>query len=749
MLLEGARALHQAGRWQEAAVAYRRVLDTDPQNVEALHLFGALLNQAGQFAAAVEVMQRAVHCRPADPALRTNLGNALKDAGRLVDAQACFRAVLRDSPDFVAAQVSLGALLYGMRELAESEQWLRRATAAAPENAHAHNHLGMVLGDIEKFDEAIACFRRAVALRPDFGHAHYNLGVALAQRAQFEAAVESYRQALSLVSNSPSLHSDLGDALFSLGRTQEAEEAYRQALALEPSFALAHVGMGNLHRLAGRPADAEVHYRNAIRNAPDLAAAHSNLGLVLFEAGRPQEAEHFFQESLRLEPRLYQGHANHAHMLMRLGRLEEAERGFRQALEIRPDFADARSNLAFLLNHMPSRSPADIYAEHAEFGRHAGAPPSISFRNDREPERRLRIGYVSGDLRNHSVAFFIEPVLAHHDRTAVEVICYYNYPQADATTTRLRSYSQHWYDVFGLPHERLADLMRDHAIDILVDLSGHTANNRLLTFARRPAPVSATWLGYLNTTGLDTIGWRITDAVATPPGSLDRLHTEMLARLPQGQWCYRAPDPCPPTGALPMTKNGGCTFGAFSTATKINAQVVNLWCELLRGVPESRLVILLNGIQSVPSGYREAFRREGVEESRVELLPSKGFNDYLALHASVDVMLDTFPYTGGTTTCHALWMGVPVVSHAGETATSRGGASLLTAVGLDEFIADTHAGYISIAAGLAQDAARLAALRSTMRERMQESALMNEARFTRELESAYRAMWREWCATSN
>ena len=729
-------------------MAYGRVLDADPQNVDALHLFGALLNQAGQFAAAVEMMERAVHCRPADPVLRNNLGNALKDAGRLADAEACYRALLRDSPDFVPAQVSLGALLYGQRKLVEAEQWLRKATALAPQNAHAHNQLGMALGDIENFAEAIACFRRAVAIRPDFAHAHYNLGLALAQTAQLEAADESYRRALSLVSSSPPLHCDLADALTLLGRSEEAEAAYRDALALDPSFPPAHVGIGNLHRQAGRAADAETHYRKALETAPDLAVAHCNLGLVLFESGRPEEAEQRFQQSLRLEPRLYQGHANHAHMLMRLGQLEEAERGFRRALAIRPGFADGRSNLAFLLNHIPGRSAAEIYAEHAEFARHVGAPDAIPFRHDRDPDRRLRIAYVSGDLRNHSVAFFIEPVLARHNRAEFEVTCYYNSTQADPTTARLKSHVQHWYDVCGLPDERLAALIRDHAIDILVDLSGHTANNRLLTFARKPTPVSVTWLGYPNTTGLAAIGWRITDAVATPPGLLDRLHSETLARLTHGQWCYRAPDPCPPTVAPPMIKNGGCTFGAFSTATKINEQVIKVWCALLHRVPKSRLLIVLNGIQSVPAGYREAFQRAGIDESRVELLPSKGFNDYLAFHASVDVMLDTFPFTGGTTTCHALWMGVPVVSLTGDTATSRGGASLLTAVGLQELIAETPEAYVDIAVRLASSADLLAGLRGNMRERMQASPLMDAKRFTADIENAYRRAWLHWCSAA-
>jgi predicted O-linked N-acetylglucosamine transferase (SPINDLY family) len=357
----------------------------------------------------------------------------------------------------------------------------------------------------------------------------------------------------------------------------------------------------------------------------------------------------------------------------------------------------------------------------------------------------LRVGYVSADLRDHSVAFFIEPVLAARDRDEFHVTCYYNFPRADAVTARLRAQSDGWRDVAPLSDEALARLIREDGIDVLVDLSGHTAHNRLLTFARKPAPVQMTWLGYLNTTGLGAMDYRITDARACPPGPLDTLHSEALVRLPDSQWCYRAPAKSPEIAALPASAGKRITFGALTNLAKISAATIEVWSRLLRDDTKSQLRIAGRGMSAVEGAMRAAFERRGVAADRLELLEHGPFQDYLASHGSIDIMLDTFPYTGGTTTCHALWMGVPVVTLAGDTATSRGGASLLYAVGLPELVADTPNRYVETASALAADLGRLRALRATMRERMRSSPLMDEARFARNLEAAYRAAWRKWC----
>jgi predicted O-linked N-acetylglucosamine transferase (SPINDLY family) len=648
----------------------------------------------------------------------------------------------------VAAEISAALALHAQGRFAEAEKQLRSILVRQPRDAEAHNALGMVLGDLDRLAEAVASFRAALALQPNFPFALHNLGIALLASQQAGEAEQVLRQALALVPHYPVLQSDLGDALAALGRWDDAEALYRAALAAEPRLAMANLGLGNVLRQRGDLPGAEFVFREALKIEPTLARARSNLGLTLFDLGRPDEAERCFTQALEHEPALHTAHANFAHVLMSLGRLEEAERSYRRALELKPTLAVAHSNLALLLNHLPDRSAEDIYAQHREFDRRFGHPAQAGAHgNGREPERRLRIGYVSADLRHHSVAFFIAPLLARHDKSAFEVFCYYDRAQGDATTRRLRSYADHWSEVHALHDDALAELIRRDRIDVLLDLAGHTANNRLRAFARKPAPVQATWLGYLNTTGLDAIDWRITDKHATPEGPLDRLHSEKLARLPDSQWCYEPPAGCPAVSAPPSARNGFCTFAAFSTPAKINDRVIAAWSRLLRLVPDARLMIVANGLAAIPSGYRERFTRLGVDERRLQILTTRPFDEYLALHGSADVVLDTFPYAGGTTTCHALWMGVPVVSLAGGTATSRGGASLLHTVGLPDLVAENEPEYLSIAAALAAEPRRLASLRVGMRDRMRASPLMDSLRFAQNFESACRAMWREWCAS--
>jgi protein O-GlcNAc transferase len=364
-----------------------------------------------------------------------------------------------------------------------------------------------------------------------------------------------------------------------------------------------------------------------------------------------------------------------------------------------------------------------------------------------EPGRRLRIGYVSGDLREHPVGQFMEPVLRHHDRGGFEIFCYANTLRADDRTGRLKAHADAWREVFALDDAGMEALIREDAIDILVDLSGHTGANRLPVFGRKPAPVQATWLGYLNTTGLKTIDWRITDAKASPE-ALKAYHSERLLYLPDSQWCYQAPPNCPETSPPPSLSAGHITFGAFTNLAKIGAPVIELWCRLLERVPHSRLLVVGNGLGAIGEEVMARFTRHGAAPDRIELRNAVPFGDYLALHAQVDIMLDTFPYAGGTTSCHALWMGVPIVTMTGETASSCGGASLLQAIGLPDLVAQTPGQYLDIAAGLAIDQVRLAELRARMRSRMSASPLTDAPRFTRNLESAYRSMWHEWCESA-
>lgn len=629
------------------------------------------------------------------------------------EAERMCRLVLDADPGAADALHLLGAIAHQRGDHGQAIEHIEEAARIDPSKPEFLNTLGVANQALGRIAEAEDCFRGALSLKPDYAAAHNNLGIALRE----------------------------------LKRAEEAEGSFHEAVRIQPDYAEAHNNRGNVLAELGRLEKAERSLRQAIRIRPDYAEAHGNLGIVLAGLRRLSEAERSARRAIELKPDYAEAHNDLGVALFGLGRVPEAERSYREALALDPALAVAQGNLAYLLNCVSGRSAAEIHAAHREFALRFCPPPDPApHRNASDPERRLRIGYVSADLRHHSVAFFIEPVLARHDRENFEVFCYSNSRKTDAVTERLKACAGQWREVFSLDDQALANLVREDRIDVLVDLSGFSAGNRLTAFALKPAPVQATWLGYLNTTGLDAMDYRITDRYATPEGPLDACHSERLIRLPDSQWCFQPAEESPAVAPPPSLKSGQATFAVFSNPAKIGAEVIELWSRLLARVAGARLLVIANGLASIPEDFVARFVRHGIARERLRVLGSRPFREYLAMHGQVDLMLDTFPFTGGTTTCHALWMGVPVVSLVGDTATSRGGASLLHAVGLGELAAQTPGQYVDIASGLAQDAARLAAMRAGLRERMRASALMDAQRFTRNLESAYRLMWRSWCA---
>jgi len=521
--------------------------------------------------------------------------------------------------------------------------------------------------------------------------------------------------------NNPEAHYNLGLVLASLGRHKEAEESYRRGLAFKPNSVDGYNNLGVLLDSVGRYEEAEESYRRGIAIAPGIPHLHNNLGVLLKESGRLAESLAVHRHVLALDPRLPAG----------------------------------RSNLLYTLNYDETVSREALYAEHVAWGNSDAVrfPTGGSrFANAPDPARRLRIGYVSGDFRHHSVAFFFAPLLDAHDRGAVEVFLYSNDARADAMTARLKARADHWVPIFHLSDEHAAARIREDAIDILVDLSGHTSHNRMTLFARKPAPLAVTWLGYPNTTGLPAIDYRFTDSIADPPGEADRLNTERLVRLAPAFLCYRAPAEAGPVAPLPANAAGHVTFGSFNNAAKLSPATIALWARLLREVPDARL--LLKASQFRDRATREriaaAFADAGIDRERVSVLaPQRTTADHLAIYGQIDVALDPLPYNGTATTCEALWMGVPVVTLAGDRHAARVGASILTTIGLDHLIAPTADAYVAVAAQLARDRAALAVLRAGLRERVRASPLCDGAGFARAVEEAYRTVWRDWCAAQS
>jgi protein O-GlcNAc transferase len=533
------------------------------------------------------------------------------------------------------------------------------------------------------------------------------------------------------------------------GRLEDALAAYREVLRRDPNNASAHVDIGNVYQSQGEGAKAFESYQEAIRIDPEYAFAFSNVGATLNEEGLRDQAIAYCRRAIEIDPKFAIAHGNLAVALQAVGRYDESLAHHRLAIECDPNDAGLHGNLLYLLNYDSANDPVSTFAEHRAWGRRHADPLTARSRghdNDRSENRRLRLGYVSGHFKAHAVNFFVEPVLASHDHDRFEVFCYSNVPVEDEVTARLRGHADGWRRIRGFTDEQAAEQVRADQIDILVDLSGHIGGNRLQFFAHKPAPVQVTYIGYQNTTGMRAIDYRLTDAYADPPGETDALYTEKLIRLPRSFFCYLPSADAPPVVPPPAAANGYVTFGSFNNITKVRPEVLQTWSVILRGVSGSRLMILGDMADSLKHYLTETFAGLGIGAERLELAHRRPREGYLELIQRADVALDPFPFNGHTTTCDALWQGVPVVARRGSQYVSRFGCSGLATLGLEEFVATSAEQYAEIATRLALDPDRLAMLRATLRQRMADSALLDFAGFTRNLESAYRTMWHDWCA---
>lgn len=545
---------------------------------------------------------------------------------------------------------------------------------------------------------AASCYRRATAAR---------------ERGDWAQAIDWYRRALAARPDHADAHNDLGIALCALKDFAGARAAFTQALALRGEFVPAQVNLGQLLQSEFRDyRQAAVHYRAALAADPGQGQARNNLALALYERGL----------------------------------VEEAIACLREALQRAPDDALAHQFMLFMSNALPQRVLEQWYAEHRLWGRrHADELPRYAHA-PAGASRRLRIGYVSADLREHATAGFIRPILACHDRETLDVFCYSNSDEADALTQDMQQQAHCWRAIAGVDDARAAQLIHADAIDILVDLSGHTRGNRLGVFARKPAPVQIGYLGYLNTSGMAAMDYRITDASADPPGASDRLHSETLLRMPQTLWCYQPPEDAPPVASPPVQRNGYITFGSFNHIAKLNERVLNLWAELMRRLPASRLRVMALPDDEAAARFRAAMEKQGVDAARIRTLPRLARGQYWQMFGEVDIALDPFPYTGGATTCDSLWMGLPVVTLAGSFGFGRSGTTVLVNAGLAELVAADERQYLDVAVRLASAVPALVELRRGMRERLGRSPLLDAEGFTRDLETLYCDAWRNWCA---
>jgi predicted O-linked N-acetylglucosamine transferase (SPINDLY family) len=689
-------------------------------------------------------------------------------ANRLAEAEALYRQILAQQPRNADALHLLGLLAKRAGRLDAAGDLVGRAIAILPSAAAFHASLAGIHVDLGRLDLALLDYSRAIQLRPDWADAHYGQGNVLRGQGKIDAAIAAYKTAIRYNPNSAEAYNNLGDTLRVKGNLSEAIAACQRSIQLKSAFALPWNNMGIALNDQRRFEEAERAFRTAVQLEPGFATAHCNLANVLVEQKKADEAMVAYAAALRLQSDFVAAHNNLASVLRDYGMVDEALVSYEKAMALKPDDALIHGNWVCTLQYHPKFSPQAIYEAHLAWGRrHAeplkpaveevvwgGAAPSLTSGPDilassqppsstPEPDRRLKIGYVSPDLRMHPVGRFLLPLLQHHDRGAVEVFGYSSVRAPDLITDRLRAHADVWRDISVLTDEEVAQLVRHDRIDILVDLAGHTAQSRLLVFARKPAPVQVTWLGYPNTTGMTAMDYRITDAHADPPGMTDAFQTERLERLPETFLCYCAEDEPAASSQVPALRRGRVTFGSFNTAAKINASIVALWAQILHRVRGATLLIkcLAMGCQRSRKNLLDLFAAHGISADRLELqghVASHG--EHLRVYDQVDVALDTFPYHGTTTTCEALWMGVPVVTLAGSTHVSRVGASILANAGMEKWVAHSGEEYVEMAVRLAGDLAGLADTRTQLRQRMRQSPLMDAARFARNVEAAFRKM---------
>jgi predicted O-linked N-acetylglucosamine transferase (SPINDLY family) len=537
-----------------------------------------------------------------------------------------------------------------------------------------------------------------------------------------------------------------------LGDLERSRERIGAAIRRDPRNPAYHNSLGILLAQQRRGDAAIESFRTALSLRPGYPQALNNLANELLGAQELDEAETCYRELLALNPEAALTHVNLARLLQAQCRLEEASFHYRRALVLEPSNALAHDGLMLNLLYEPAMTAAELVAAARSFGALAqdtcGATPQ-SFANSAAPERRLRVGYVSADLRRHSVAYFFEPILAHHDHAQFEVFCYSAGVIRDGVTERLQDMADHWVPVHNLTDAGLAERVRADRIDILVDLAGHTSGNRLFAFARRPAPIQIGWIGYPATTGLMSMDFRLTDPIADPPDEDAALDTERLIRLPRTCLCYRPAAESPSVAPAPVLREGYVTFGSLNAPAKHNSRLLGVWAEILSAVPGSRLLLRGRGLAGgrLRASILAIFAERGIPADRIRLLPHESDDiAHLRRYGDIDIALDPFPYNGVTTSCEALWMGVPVITLRGQRHSARMCASILTNAGMGEMIADTVEEYQSLAVRWSADPARLSALRAGLRERVSATALRDEAGVTREVEAAYRRLWRTWCS---
>ena len=746
--LEHATERHRAGDLVAARRLYEEVLAADAAQDHALFRLGLLELQEGRAPAAVRRLEQAVERVPGDARYRFGLAQALQSMERWRDAARTLERAVALEPDFFDAHFALGVVLQRSGDLAAAQAAYRAALDLKSDEPSTLANLGTVLRAMGDLGGAMRLFETAARIEPHAASHAVNLAMTSSERGDFAAAESLLRAVRAREPGNADAAFNLGIALHGLGRRPEALEQYRHATALRPGFAEALNNLGNVHKELGDFAPAKAAFDAALAARPGYVTALNNAGCLERTLGRLEAAEDLLRDGLRLEPDHPALHDNLGNVLKDAGALDEAIEHYRRALALDPANAATHSNLAYALSFQCA-GPRAVLEECRRWGARFAAPLERGRETpvrDLTPDRRLKIGYVSGDFREHCQSLFTLPLLAHHDRRAMEVFCYSSVERTDAWTRRIESHADAWRDVRELDDDALGRIVRQDRIDVLIDLNMHMANGRPLLFACKPAPVQIAWLAYPGTTGIGAIDYRLSDPRLDPAG-FEHHYTERTLYLPDTFWCYDPQQKELEVNALPALGRGYLTLGCFNNPCKLTDRTLHLWSQVMRSIPGAQLALL------APAGRHrrrlgERLGANGIDAARVRFMDFRPRAEYLRFYHEVDFGLDTVPYNGHTTSLDALWMGVPIVTRTGDTCVGRAGLSQLYHVDLLDLVADSDEAFVAKAVALAADLDRLGMLRRSLRASMQRSALMDAARFARNIEHAYRSAWRTHCDPS-
>jgi protein O-GlcNAc transferase len=770
----------QLGLFEQAHDALQKAADFLPKDSEAQYNLGNFFYDQQQLDDAAKYYKKAIKLTPNFAKAHYNLGNVLKSLNSLEQAKASYKCALRIEVDnvqamcnlaqvlyeqdffseaiiyfqqalsiqdnFSIAYVGLGAAFQATGQLPGAEANFRKAIAINPNDAEALSNLGGVLKTLGRLSEAETCYRALLTITPENFDTYIKLGSLLKSMGNIAESTACFKKALSINSQLEEAQNDLGLALAEQGRYSEAEACYQNAIKIEPNFWKAYNNLGLTLYSMGRFNEAEAAFDKAITLDANEALIYSNLSLPLVAQGQIKRAEACLRRAIEVNPEYVNAYINLGTNYLAQGLAKEAESVFLQALKFDQKSTKSKSNLLFTLNYSGGHSAESRLEQACQYGQIVDEKVSYVFTSWQQVPnvKRLKVGLVSGDLRQHPVAYFLENLAKHIDSSRFELIAYTTDIREDELTARLKPHFSGWKSLVGLSDQAAAELIYNQGIHILMDLSGHTAENRLPIFAYRPAPIQVSWLGYFATTGMASMDFFIADKIGVPEQNKTQF-IEKVKYVPDTRLCFTAPSSLIDTSPLPALANGYITFASFQTMVKAGDEVLALWAEVLKALPTSRLRWQCKSFAdaTVADDLRNRLAKHGIEPDRLILLGSVSRDAYLEAHAEVDMILDTFPYPGGTTTCEALWMGVPTLTLAGDTLIARQGASLMTAAGLGEWVAESKKDYVSKALSIATDVHRLSQMRVELREKVLVSPLFNAPQFAKNMENALWEMWNE------